>query len=98
MRRKDDRAVGRAIGQFLHKHGPFGAQVIDDVFVMHNLVPHIDGCAPFFQGEFDDLDGPVHARAKATWRSKVEGQGGQGHAGPHLCADRLCRVAARVHP
>ena len=64
--------------QLLHKNGTFSLQGIHDKSVVHDLVAHIDGGAVFGQSQFDDLDGTVHACAKAARGRKVNGQGWPG--------------------
>ena len=76
---EDDRAVIGAIGQFLDEDRTLRLQVIDDEFVVHDLVPDIDRRAPFAQRHLDDLDGAVHAGAEAAWGREVEGEGRFGH-------------------
>ncbi len=48
------------------KIAPFLLQVVDDVGVVHDLVPHVDRRAEADQGALDDLDGPIDAGAKAA--------------------------------
>ena len=66
----------------IDKDRPFGAQVVHDEFVVHDLVPHIDRRAPFLQRQFDDLDGAVDAGAEPAWGGKEKGQGRVGHRSP----------------
>ena len=73
--RKDHRAAFGHIVQFLDKHGTKGAQSIDDKFIVHDFMAYIHRCAPFHQRQFNDLDRPVHPRAKAARCGKVKGQG-----------------------
>ena len=56
----DDRPVTGALVQLFHEYGAFFAQSVDNKFVVHDFVPDIDRCAPFFDGAFDDFDG-THA-------------------------------------
>ncbi len=79
MGRKDHRAVIRAFVQFFDKDRALVAQAIDDEFVMHDLVAHIDRRAPFLQRHLDDLDGAVDAGAKPARGGKIEGKGWFGH-------------------
>jgi hypothetical protein len=62
------------LGRFLHffdEHGALGFQVIDHELVVDHLVAHVDGCAEFLQGLFDDGDGAVDAGAETArdWRA-----------------------------
>ena len=52
--------------QLFHKNGAFGLERVDDVAVVDNLVADVDRRAEFLQRLFDDLNGAVHARTKAT--------------------------------
>ncbi len=76
---KDHRAIIRHFVQFFDKDSAQIPQSIDDKFVVHDFVPHIDRRAPFLQRHFHDLDRPVHACAKAARGGKVQGQGWFGH-------------------
>jgi hypothetical protein len=66
MRRKDNRAIIGAIFKFLDKNSAFGAQIVDNIFVVHNLVAHIDRRAPLIDCNLDNLDGAVDPRTKAA--------------------------------
>ena len=76
MGREDDRlpVVGNGV-QFLDEDGPHAAQPFDHVFVVHDLVPHIDRCAVLLQRQHHDLDGTVHARAETARLAQADGQG-----------------------
>jgi len=88
---KDHGAVIGAVVQFLDKDRALVSQAVDHEFVMHDFVAHIDRRAPFFQGHFHDLDGAVHAGAKAARGCQIKGQCGHGGAlsGPGLFAPDL---------
>ena len=73
--RKDHRATFWHIIEVFDKNRAQGAQPIDHIFVMHNLVAHIDRCPPFRDRHFHDLDRPVHTCAKPARGGKVQGQG-----------------------
>ena len=75
MGREDHGAIIGAFVQFFDKDGAFVAQAVNDEFVVHDLVADIDGRAPFFDRQFDDLDGAVHACAKPTRGGKIKGEG-----------------------
>ena len=68
---KDHRPVIGAILQLFDEHGALCPQPVDDIFVMHDLMAHIDRRAPFLQRHFDDLDGAVHPGAETARRGKV---------------------------
>ncbi len=52
--------------QLLDEDGALGFQSFDDIAVMNDLVPDIDGRAIGFQRQNDDLDRPVDAGAEAA--------------------------------
>ena len=60
------RGARRHIGEILDKHRTLGAQVIHHIFVVDNFVAHINRRAMKFQRPLDDLDGAIHAGAKAA--------------------------------
>src|ERR1700722_14622864 len=60
---------GRPVGhlvQLLDEHRADGAQAVDDVLIVHDLVPDIDRCAEQVDGPFHDVDRAVYAGAEAT--------------------------------
>ncbi len=59
------RAVGHFV-QLLDEHRADGAQPVDDILVVHDLVPDIDGCAEQVDGPFHDVDGAVDAGAESA--------------------------------
>ena len=63
---KHQGVAGRDVVQVFDKDGALGAQVVDDVGVVDDFVAHVDGRAELLQGPLDDLDGAVHAGAKAA--------------------------------
>ncbi len=63
---EDQHRPRRHIGQIVDEHGTALPQIVDDVAVVHDLVAHIDGRAKLGQRALDDLDCPVHPRAKAA--------------------------------
>ena len=73
--RKDHRAVIGAFFELFDKHRALGAQIINHIFIVHDFVAHIDRCAPFRDGHFDNLDRPIHTGTKPTRGRKVQGQG-----------------------
>lgn len=52
--------------QFLDEDRTLGLQPFHHIAVMHDFVANINGRAIGLQRQHDDLDRPVHARAKAT--------------------------------
>ncbi len=60
---------GGAIGHFvqlLDEHRAVGAQLVDDIAVVHDFVPHVDRRAERFQRALDDGDGAIDAGAEAA--------------------------------
>ena len=64
MRRKHDRPVIGAIVQILDEHRPQPLQPLHHMPVVDNLMAHEHRRPPFDERLLNDLDGPVHARAK----------------------------------
>src|SRR5581483_8103933 len=64
---KDGDAVRRNLRQVLDKPGAARLQRVDHPFVVHDLVPDIDGRTIFLERPLDNLDGANHAGAKAAW-------------------------------
>ena len=60
-----DCAVGDLIDLF-HKDNAFFRKGVDDVLVVHDLFPYVDGARVQTQGHVDDINGPVHARTEAS--------------------------------
>ncbi|MHC2193694.1 hypothetical protein ACVJF1_006327 [Bradyrhizobium diazoefficiens] len=56
----------RNLGQLLDEDGALVLQALDHVFVVHDLVAHVDGRAELLQRPFHDLDRPHHARAETA--------------------------------
>jgi hypothetical protein len=54
----------RHLIEFLDEHRALGLQAVDDKAVVDNFVPDINRCAMLFEGELDNLDRTVNARAK----------------------------------
>ena len=63
---EDGHRAGRDLVQFVDEHRAAGAQILDDMAVVHDFVTHIDRRAVFLQRALDDLDGPLHAGAEAA--------------------------------
>ena len=66
----------RDLVQLLHKNGAFGLKVVDDESVVDDLMSHVDGRTVFLQGQLDDLDGAVDARAEASRGCKIDRERG----------------------
>ena len=60
-----DRALGHLVG-LVDEHGAGLGQRVDDVPVVHDLVPHVHRRAVLFQRTLDGLDGAVDAGAVAA--------------------------------
>ena len=58
-------AVGHVV-ELLDEHRALGAQVLDDVLVVHDLVAHVDRRAAQLERALDDLDRALDAGAKAA--------------------------------
>jgi len=79
VRREYHGPIIGAFRQFLDKDRTPFAQPVDDEFIVHDLVAHINRRAPFLDGHFDDLDCAVDARTEPAWRGKIQGQRRFGH-------------------
>ncbi len=62
---EDDRGPVRDLVQFFDKNGAALAQVLDHEAVVDHLMADIDGGPEELDGPLDDVDGSVHAGAKA---------------------------------
>ena len=56
MGAEDRDRAGRDLVDLVDELRPLGAQSLDDVAVVHDLMPHIDRRPIFLQGALDDLD------------------------------------------
>ena len=56
--------AGRDFVELVDEHRPAGAQVLDHVPVVHDLVTDIDRRPVFLERALDDLDRPLHAGAE----------------------------------
>ena len=71
MGREDDRlAVGRRLRQFPDEDDALGSQGVYHILVVHDLVPHIDGCAIEAERPLDDVDRADDAGAEAARRAQ----------------------------
>ena len=66
VRRKHHARIIRYFVQFVDEDRALALEVLDDVAVVDDFVAHIDRRAEPFEREFDDLDRPVDAGAKAA--------------------------------
>ncbi len=86
---EDGDAAGRDLGEVVDEARTLGAQPLDHVAVVHDLVADIDRGAIFLDGALDDLDRPLHARAKSPGLC-------QNH--PHACLVRRLRALYAKSP
>jgi len=54
------------LGKLFHEYGATFPQPVDDVSIVDDLVPHIDGCPENFDGTLHDFDGTVNAGTKTS--------------------------------
>jgi hypothetical protein len=66
VRAEDDQTAGWHACQILHEHDAFLPQIMQDQFVMHHLVTHVDGGAAQRQGALDYFDGALNAGTETT--------------------------------
>ena len=70
---EDDRPVARRdLVELVDEDGAFALQIIDHVFVVNDLVAHIDRRAMQRQCALDNVDGPHHAGAEAARRGEQD--------------------------
>src|SRR3979409_654183 len=65
----------RYFGQILDEDRALVLQAFDHVFVVNDLVAHIDRWAVFFERALDDLDGTHHPRTKSAGLRKIHFHG-----------------------
>src|SRR5205814_6540150 len=65
----------RHLGEILDEDCAFVLQAFDHVFVVNDLVPHIDRRAIFFERTLDNLDRANDTRAKAAGLRKIHFHG-----------------------
>ena len=58
--------------QLVDKDGTAIAQVIDNKFVMHHLMTHIDRRAKYFQCPIDNINGAIDTGTKAAWVCQLD--------------------------
>ena len=66
VRAEDHQAARGNVRQVVDEDRALAAQVLDDVAVVHDLVPHVDGRAVDLERELDDLDRAIDAGAEAA--------------------------------
>src|SRR3954454_7376725 len=59
VRREHERAAGRNVVERFNEYGPLGFQIVDDKFVMDDLVPHVNGRSELFKRLLDDRNGAI---------------------------------------
>ncbi len=67
MRGEHGHRACRHFVELVNENGAAGAQILDHVAVMHDFMPHIDRRAELDEGALHDVDGALHAGAKAAW-------------------------------
>src|SRR5207247_8756592 len=67
MGAEDHRAARRDFGQLLDEHGALALQVLDDVPVVHDLVPDVARRAVAREAARDDADRALGTGAKTGW-------------------------------
>ena len=67
---EDHGGVVRHLVQLVHEVGALGAQRLHDVPVVDDLLAHVHRRRADLQGQLDDVDGAVHARAEAAGAGK----------------------------
>ena len=66
VRAEDRDRAGGHFREMLDEPRTFGAQALDDVAVVHDLVAHVDRRAEPLERVLDDVDRTDHARAKSA--------------------------------
>jgi hypothetical protein len=67
VRAEDSNPAVRDFIDLVDKVRPLGAQPVDDVAVMDDLMADIDRRPIFFERALDDLDRSFHPRAETSW-------------------------------
>ena len=63
---EDHRRAGGNLVQLVDEHRPLGAQILDHVAVMHDLVANVDRRPVQLERALDDLDGALDAGTKPS--------------------------------
>ena len=66
VRRVEQLGTFGHVGHVLDEHRPFGAEALDDVLVVNDLVIDVNRHAEQLDRQLERLDGHVHARTKAA--------------------------------
>ncbi len=72
VRAEDRQSALRHLRELAHEHRALGAEVLDDVLVVHDLVQHVDRRAVAGERLFDDLDRAIDTRAEAAWVRQLD--------------------------
>src|SRR5206468_11537107 len=64
---EDGDGAGRNFAEVLDEARSLRAQRIDDMSVVHDLVPHVHGRAELRERLLDDIDGADHTGTKSSW-------------------------------
>ena len=70
MGAEDDGGVVGHLVELVDEVGALGAERLDHVAVVDDLLAHVDGVRTHLQRQLDDVDGAVDARAEAAWPSE----------------------------
>ena len=89
---EDGHRAGRDFVQLVDEHRAAGAQILDHVAVVHDLVTHIDRRAVFLQRPLDDFDRPLDAGAEAAGLGQDDADHG------HSNLQRWSAAAPKVQP
>src|SRR5207245_11213214 len=66
VRAEDDGGAVRDLSELVHENHALGNKRIDDVLVVDDLLPHVDGFRKKIEGHIDDVNGPLYAGAKPS--------------------------------
>ena len=66
MRAEDHRGASGDLCKVVHEHRALAAERLDDVAVVDDLVPHVQGGAVLLERDLDDLDRADNACAEAS--------------------------------
>ena len=68
----DQPCADGCVGGFLDEDGALLAQGVDDMPVVHDFVPHVDGLFESVECPLDDLDGAIDAGTEASRAGKQD--------------------------
>src|SRR2546422_2671468 len=66
VRAEDDGGAVRNLAELVHENHALGNKRIDDVLVVDDLLPHVDGFRKKIEGHIDNVNGPLHPGAKPS--------------------------------